>query len=197
MNKYPPSTSSKTRSAPGGHRGTSVKTVGSRQPRAVSGTVTKIKHREDVKTPEPEKTKNKKACSTPTSDEVTISDMTLDASCITSRPGANVQLLDETVNPVPVMKMAPGSSSSFQFRVLPLRTPHPKLLPFHPRWQGYKLHYFDSPWRFTRTADRPAKTKPSPISPFQGYSNIFIQDVDALLNMRNTGQIQKRSIFYW
>ena len=130
MNKYPPSTSSKTRSAPGGHRGTSVKTVGSRQPRAVSGTVTKIKHRDDVKTPEPEKTKNKKACSTPTSDEVTISDMTLDASCITSRPGANVQLLDETVNPAPVMKMVPGSrskppSSSMKARggMLPPRMP--------------------------------------------------------------------------
>ena len=70
----------------------------------------------------PERTGTKKACSTPTSDEVTLTDMTLDASCIQSRAGA---CADETLSAAPVMKMAANragtSSSSKPASMLPPR----------------------------------------------------------------------------
>jgi len=52
----------------------------------------------------------KKACSTPTSEDVTISDMTLDASCISivnrTRAAPPTNILDDTVtNAAPVLKM--------------------------------------------------------------------------------------------
>jgi len=55
----------------------------------------------------PERSQGKKACSTPTSDEITLSDLTLDASCISKRPGE----LDDTVTAAPIMKIGPGSRS--------------------------------------------------------------------------------------
>jgi len=63
----------------------------------------------------PKKNAPKKACSTPTSEDVTISDMTLDASCISivnrTRAAPPPNLLDDTVtNPstAPVLKMRPA-----------------------------------------------------------------------------------------
>merc|ERR1719474_728204 len=55
----------------------------------------------------PERSQGKKACSTPTSDEITLSDLTLDASCISKRPVE----LDDTVTAAPIMKIGPSSRS--------------------------------------------------------------------------------------
>jgi len=55
----------------------------------------------------PERSQGKKACSTPTSDEITLSDLTLDASCISKRPGE----LDDTVTAAPILKIGPSSRS--------------------------------------------------------------------------------------
>lgn len=81
----------------------------------------------------------KKACSTPTSDEATLPDNTLDFSVITGRwdkltniYACIVQIfqfragggnLEETVNVAPVMKMAPGARTRPGARLPPRMTP--------------------------------------------------------------------------
>ena len=79
----------------------------------------------------------KKACSTPTSDEATLPDNTLDFSVITGRWDTNVcegifQIshfragggnLEETVNVAPVMKMATGARTRPGARLPPRMTP--------------------------------------------------------------------------
>lgn len=63
----------------------------------------------------------KKACSTPTSDEATLPDNTLDFSVITGRAGGGN--LEETVNVAPVMKMGPGARTRPGARLPPRMTP--------------------------------------------------------------------------
>ena len=81
--------------------------LGFRAAGAGATTVKKMTGEQRSKTPE--KTGSKKACSTPTSDEITMTDMTLDDSCIASRTGSAGHL-DETVSVAPVMRMTAGGS---------------------------------------------------------------------------------------
>jgi len=61
------------------------------------------------RTPEKAQGNSKKACSTPTSDETSLPDNTLDFSVIPGSAGGNK--LEETVNVAPVMRIGPGSRS--------------------------------------------------------------------------------------
>jgi len=97
------STASKVRSA---SYGTARPVSASVQKRVVKTTTGS---KQEAANSTPEKSQGKKACSTPTSDEVTLSDLTLDASCISKRPGE----LDDTVTSAPIMKIGPGSRSQF------------------------------------------------------------------------------------
>ena len=80
-----------------------------------------------IQTP-PKKIVPKKACSTPTNDDVTISDMTLDASCISvvnrTRLPSMPNLLDDTVpNVAPLLKMkAPPIKEGFDNTIVEMPT---------------------------------------------------------------------------
>jgi len=98
------STTSKVRSASYGTARPVSATVQKRVVKTTSGS------KQEAANSTPEKSQGKKACSTPTSDEVTLSDLTLDASSISKRP---VEELDDTVISAPIMKIGPGSRSQF------------------------------------------------------------------------------------
>jgi len=65
---------------------------------------TNVKETEEALTPEKNGGGTNKACSTPTNNEDTISDLTLDASCI-STVKSNTDIAEQTVSKAPVMKM--------------------------------------------------------------------------------------------
>jgi len=66
------------------------------------------------RTPEKSQGNSKKACSTPTSDETSLPDNTLDFSVIPGSTGSNK--LEETVNVAPVMRIGHGSRSRVNAR---------------------------------------------------------------------------------
>jgi len=97
------STTSKVRSASYGTARPVSATVQKRVVKTTSGS------KQEAANSTPEKSQGKKACSTPTSDEVTLSDLTLDASSISKRP----EEIDDTVTSAPIMKIGPRSRSQF------------------------------------------------------------------------------------